>query len=596
VPGAALAPAFAPPPADVLHASSLSFVGLGADGDFATADASGPGSTPAVLALDPAPDGVRIVGGAHPTSVVVTPDGGYAFVAMTNVDRIATVALRGNARVTGGTELRLFDRGPYGTQPAALALSRDGTRLYVALAGLNAIAVLDARDPLHLHRLGLLPTGWFPTALSLSADDRTLFVVNTKGFGHDSDGAVDHSPDTDSRAVWSTLQKIDLGSVALSQTTATALKNTRDVRRTPPVYPRALRNVVVILEESKSFDAMLGDLGYGPADPGDVRYGAAITPNLHALARRFAVAGNMFADAQDCGAAHQFMLDGTATVYAERAGSMPGGTQPLVDSTEDPEDAPRAGSIFNDLARHHISFRDYGDLVRLAGYDDGSAADPRATDPDFAGIDDRLAPTQGLGGRYTTDAPGPAVLAGHVDLDYPGWNLRIRDERRAREFVRDYSALVRAHRQPRYTHIWLPADHTGTGPGLPPAAEEVADGDRALGTIVAYLSRLPSWKDTAVFVLPDDAQNSPDHIDAYRTYALVISPYAKRHYIGMRHLSTVSVLKTAEEILRVPPVSLGDLLATDMSDFFTPRVDSRPFAALAVPDQTTRVGANSPEP
>jgi hypothetical protein len=138
---------------------------------------------------------------------------------------------------------------------------------------------------------------------------------------------------------------------------------------------------------------------------------------------------------------------------------------------------------------------------------------------------------------------------------------------------------VNARNQPRYTHIWLPADATGSGPDIPPAAEEVADGDRALGTIVAYLSRLPSWRHTAIFVLADDAQGSRDHVDAYRSYALVISPYAKRHYVGMEHLSTVSVLKTAEQILDLPPLALGDLLATDMSDFFTAQPDVRAFTA-----------------
>jgi hypothetical protein len=353
--------------------------------------------------------------------------------------------------------------------------------------------------------------------------------------------------------------------------------------------------VVVIVQEQKTFDAMLGDLGYGPADPRFVQFGAAVTPNLHALARRYALAGNMFADAQRSDGAHEFLASGMATLFSERTLLVNNG-RPLAGSNEDPEDYPRLGSIFNDLARHHISFRDYGDLVRVAGYDDEPDADPRATDPAFAGIDDRLAPTQGLGGRYTADVPAPAVLAGHIDLDYPGWNLRIRDERRAREFIRDYSRLVATHRQPRYTHIWLPADRTGIGPGIPPAAEEVADGDRALGMIVAYLSRLPSWKNTAIFVLPDDAQDARDHVDAYRTYAIVISPFAKERFIGMRHLSTVSVLKTAEQILKIPPLTLGDLLATDMSDFFSPEPDARPFAALAVPAQTARTGPPEPEP
>jgi hypothetical protein len=126
----------------------------------------------------------------------------------------------------------------------------------------------------------------------------------------------------------------------------------------------------------------------------------------------------------------------------------------------------------------------------------------------------------------------------------------------------------------------LPGDATGTGPDIPIVEEEVADGDRALGTIVQYLSRLPDWRHMAIFIVAADAQGSRDHVDADRCYAVVVSPYAKRHYLGMRHLSTVSVLKTAEQILGLPPLALGDLLATDMSDFFTSHPDMRSFRAI----------------
>ncbi|MFN2460090.1 MAG: alkaline phosphatase family protein [Candidatus Velthaea sp.] len=585
-PAQPLAPPFRLPAPDPLRASSLSLLALAAGGDLSGAAAQAPPFVPA-LPMDGATDGATRVGGAHPTAIAVSPDAAYAYVAMTNVDRIATVALTGTPRVVGGTELRLFDRGPYGTQPDAVALTRDGTRLYVALAGLNAIAVIDARDPVHLHRLGLIPTGWYPTALALSADDRTLYVVNAKGFGHDAGFTGDLALDADSNAVWSTFEKIDLGHIRLNDATLTTLSNTRAVvGAKAPVYPK-LRNVVIILEENKTFDSMLGDLGYGPADPAYVQYGAAITPNLHALARRFAVAGNVFADAEESDAGHQFAAGGVATAYTEKTLLVKNGRRPLVNKNEDPEDYPRAGYIFNNLARHHISFRDYGDLVRVSGYDEGAAPDPKTDDPQYRDENDRDAATQGLGGRYALDVPAPAVLAGHVDPNYPGWNLRIRDERRAHEFLRDYDALVRTHNQPRYTYIWLPADHTGHGKFIPPIPEEVADGDRALGEIVEYFSRLPSWRNTVIFVMPDDAQSTRDHVDEHRTYALVISPYARRRYVGMRHLSTVSVLKTSEQILGLPPLALGDLLATDMSDFFTTRADLRFFTAIPVAPQTS---------
>jgi DNA-binding beta-propeller fold protein YncE len=573
------APAFGSPPADLEHASSLSLVGLGTGG--ATA-AFVPEDT-SFVPMDPAPDGLRLVGGAHPTAIVATPNGAYAFVAMTNVDRIATVQLAGRPHVVGGTELRLFDRGPYGTQPSALALSHDGSRLYVALAGLNAIAVIDARDPAHLHRLGLIPTGWYPTALALSSDDRTLYVANTKGFGHEAGFSGDPATFGDANAVWSTLQKIDLGAVRLGTATMTTLRNTRRVAAKASSYPNAITNVVVLVEEDKTFDVMLGDLGAPWGDPALVSFGRSITPNLHALAQRYALAANFFADAEESGAAHQFLTSGMTTLYAERTLYAKDGSGALFGMNEDPEDQPRLGSIFNALQRHGVSYRDYGDLLRISGYDDGQATDPHADDPPSAGAGDALSQTEGLGGLYALNVPAPGALDGHVDTNYPGWNPRITDVRRAHEFIRDYSALVAAHQQPRYTYVWLPGDHTENAPGGPPIAAAVADGDRALGEIVQYLSRLPSWKHTAIFVLPDDAQSARDHVDEYRSYALVISPYAKRHYVSRRHLSTASVLKTSEQLLHLPPLDLGDLLATDMSDCFTKKPDARPFTALQVP-------------
>jgi YVTN family beta-propeller protein len=587
----ATTPPFRTPFADAQHASAVSFVGLAPGGDLAIQDA-----TPfanAALAMDSAPDGTRTVGGAHPTAVVTTPNGAFAFVAMTNVDRVATVSLNGTPRVLGGTELRLFDKGPYGTQPSALALAKDGSRLYVALAGLNAVAVIDARDPVHLHRLGLIPTGWYPTALALASDDRTLYVVNTKGYGHDAGFTGDPKISADSNAVWSTLQKVDLSAVQLKTTTMTTLANTRRVLTKPVTYPKGIDHVVVILEENKTFDAMLGDLGvaYG-GEPALVSFGESVTPNLHALARRYGLATNMFADAEESDAGHQFLAGGMATLYSERTLYAKGGRVPLVNKNEDPEDYPRLGYVFNALARHHVSFRDYGDFIRVSGYDEGGAPDPKTDDPQYAGIDDKDAPTQGLGGLYGLDVPAPAVLDGHVDLNFPGWNLRIRDERRAKEFIRDYGALVAQGRQPRFTYIWLPADHTGVGPGIPPIPEEVADGDRALGSIVQYLSHLPSWRHTALFVLPDDAQSSRDHVDEYRTYTIVAGPFVKPHYRGAHHLSTVSVLKTSEQILGLGTLALGDLLATDMSDFFTARGDTAPYDAIPVPAQTASAEGN----
>jgi YVTN family beta-propeller protein len=538
-----VSPAFDRAPADAQNASSLSLLTLDASGAIA-----GPSD---VLPMDAPPDGLRTVGGAHPTAVITTANGAYAFVAMTNVDRIATVALGATPHVAGGTELRLFDKGPYGTQPTALALSRDASRLYVALSGLNAIAVIDARDPLHLHRLGLIPTGWSPSALALGADGRTLFVANQNGFGHDSGFVGNPQSGTDAGAKWSTLERIDLAGVKLADTTRAALGAARNVVAVPPALPSVFHNVVLIVAGERNYDEVLGDLGAGPGAPSFTVYGAATTPNLHALAMRFGLAGNMFADA---GArAQDIVAGGIASAFTERLAPVREARRPLGFAGEDPEDQLRLGTIFHELARHELSFRDYGAFFNVSG-----------TTP----------------GGYTQNVPAPAVLAGHVDPTYPAWNASASDTARAEEFVRDFGALTAAHRQPRFAYVALPAGVGGPG-GAPASETAVAEGDRALGTIVDFLSHLPSWRTTLVIVVPAGARTGRDHIDASRTFALVISPYVKHGYIGMRHLSTASVLKTVDRVFKLPPLSLGDLLANDMGDFFGSQPDMRSYVAAA---------------
>jgi DNA-binding beta-propeller fold protein YncE len=545
LPQPATNPAFDVPAADANDASSLSAIALDAGGGLA-----GPSGT---LPMDTPPDGLRLVGGAHPTAIVTTADANYAFVAMTNVDRIATVALGAAPHVAGGTELRLFDRGPYGMQPTALALSRDASRLYVALTGLDAIAVIDARDPLHLHRLGLIPTGWAPSALALSSDDRTLFVTNQNGLGYDTNFTGNPETGADARAVWSTLERIDLAQVKLADTTRAALAAARNVVAMPPPLPPLIHNVVLVVEGDKNYDEVLGDLGVGPGVPSFTLYGAADTPNLHALARRFGLAGNFFAEPGDD--AQDVVAGGIASAFTERTKPVQVARRPLGFVNEDPEDMLRLGTVFHELARHNLSFRDYGGFLDVSG-----------TTP--AG--------------YTQNVPAPAILADHVDLNYPAFSAKVPDAIRAAEFVRDFGALSASHRQPRFAYVALPGG--GDGPTGTAATEaSVVDGDRALGTIVAFLSHLPSWRTTVVFVLPASASMGRDHIDASRTYALAISPFVKHGYLGMRHLSPASVLKTIDAVFKLPALSLGDLLANDMGDFFGTRPDVRPYEAATAP-------------
>ena len=548
------APAFGAPRADEARSSSLSV--------FTASGALDPPEDAANVPMDPVPDGLQNVGGARPDAIAVRHSGSYAYVAMANVDRVATVSLGAYPRVVAGLFLRLFDDAPFGTQPSAETLSRDDKRLYVALAGLNAVAVIDAADPAHLHRLGLIPTAWYPSALALSPDGRYLYVTAAKGV----DG-------------WGELQRVDLKRLPLEAATLSTFRYNRvaSASRATSVVPAlrsgkrssAIDHVIYIAVGDESYDAIFGDLGRGNSDPAFVTDGAATTPNLHALAAAYGIADNFYVADANLDANAQAALGGAASLYTQRVVHVNTGRMPLDDRGDDPEDYPRAGYLFNALQRAGLSYRDYGGLMTLSGYraaaPQQAAARNRGRNPQPAAVS-----ALGLGGAYTLDVPALAALDGHVDLAYPGWNPAIGDGARVAEFTSDMGRLVEADQEPAFTYLWLPA----TGPGGMGAA------DRALGKAIAFLSGTPHWSSTAVFVVGEGIAGPRDHVNGARSYALVVSPLARPGYVGSRHLSVASVVKTEEELLGLPPLSLADLLSTDMADFFGQVPYPRTYQAL----------------
>ena len=519
-----LQPQFAAPAFDPSKSSSLTVFQSsgGATGD------------PATVPMDPAPDGTQIVGGAAPGATVISRDGQSAYVALSNVDRVAVVALTGQPRVVRGLDLRLYPGAPYGAEPSAEAISPDGKRLYVALAGLNSIAVLDARRATR-YRYGLIPTGWYPTALALSRNGRYLFAVGSKGVNG-----------------WGMLQRIDLKHTSLVKATLAALRYNRTpgVAQFNPVIPplrsnkrsEVIDHVVYIAVGPQGYDATFGDLKDDAGSPrgnGDASlslYPESVTPNLHALARTYALADNFYAPDGDVDIAKEFATASDATLYQQLVAAAGAARSPMDDHGDDPEDYGRTGYLFNAMARAGLTFRDYGALLHLSGYD---------------------------GAQYHLDVPALAALNGNVDLAYGKTlaNSKVDpDAARAAEFQRDMQRYVAADRVPSFTYLRVPSE---AGPAGAAAA------DRALGAIVDYVSHTPHWSSTAIFIVPEGSQGSPDHVDSMRSYALVVSPVARRGYVGDAHLSVASVVKTEEEILGLPPLTLNDLLASDMAGFFS---------------------------
>jgi DNA-binding beta-propeller fold protein YncE len=515
-------PEFAAPAFDPAKSSTLSVLDLSAANAIAD---------PATVPMDPAPDGTQIVGGAAPGAITLSKDGRLAYVALSNVDRIAVVSLIGAPRVVRGLDLRLYPGAPFGAQPSAEALSPDGKRLFVALAGLNSVAVLDAKRTTR-YRFGLIPTAWYPSAIALSSNGRYLYVASAKGV----DG-------------WGVLQRIDLKHTSLVKATLSALRYNRtpSVAKFDPVIPPLRSNkrsevidrVVYIAVGDRTYDAMLGDLkddsggAHGNGDAALSLYPESTTPNLHQLARSYALADNFYAADADPNLAKQVATASDATLYQQLVDAAGAARSPLQDHGDDPEDYGRTGYLFNAMARAGLTYRDYGGLLRLSGYD---------------------------GSLYHYDVPALGALAGNVDLNYPGYNPKVTDSARADEFVHDMQRYVEADRMPNFTYVSLPSGDT---------AAAVGDADRALGKIVDFISHTPHWSSTAVFVVPAAIESPTDHVNAMRSYALVVSPLARRGFVAEDHLSVASVVKTEEEIFGLPPLSLSDLLASDLAPCFT---------------------------
>jgi hypothetical protein len=332
------------------------------------------------------------------------------------------------------------------------------------------------------------------------------------------------------------------------------------IARFNPIIPALRSNkrsdvidhVVYVAVGTQSYDAMLGDLRDGSGNPhgngeSDLAvYPQSVTPNLHALAQSYALADNFYASDADLDLAKDFATAAQPTLYDELVTTAGAARSPMSDYGDDPEDYGRSGYLFNALTRAGLSFRDYGGLLRLSGYD---------------------------GSGYHLDVPALAALNGNVDLGYPSLNAsnpKINDVTRAAEFDQDMERYVQADAVPNFTYVWLPTAQGAAG---------AADADRALGQIVDFVSHTPHWSSTAVFVVPEGSQGSRDHVSPLRSYALVVSPLAKRGYVGDVHLSVASVVKTEEEIFGLPALTLNDLLATDMSDFFTDAPAPEPYTA-----------------
>jgi DNA-binding beta-propeller fold protein YncE len=529
----------------------------------------------------PLADAGRIAAGRHPSAMLLNRDGTRLFVASGSTDRVTVIDTH-----TRATVAQLLDPPPAGpgegSTPNALALSSDGTRLFVAEADNNAVAVFDlsARvsgvasasggDTL----VGRIPTQWYPTAVLASGDSLSVVTGKGAGTGPDMDGPDPmHPREANSRAFTLGQTSGTLETFALARASAAALApytarvaaahgwSTRDTARA--AYP-PFEHVIYIIKENRTYDQVLGDLPVGDGDTSRVFFPRAISPNQHALAERFGVFDRFFTNAEVSPDGHNWSTAAYATDYLEK--TVPSnysgrgrtydyeGTNGGFAAENIPDDdvsEPASGYLWDLAQRAGITFRNYGEFVV----------------------------TKTSGGR-TTYVGNKPFLATHTNPDYPGFDLGILDQTRMDVWLREFAEQVRTNSFPALEIVRLPNDHTsGARAGSRTPRAYMADNDLALGRMIDALSHSPYWKNTVVFVVEDDAQNGPDHVDSHRAPFQVISAYTKGGVLH-RWTNTTDVVATIGEILHLGALSQFDYYGRPLRDVWRATPDLTPYSVL----------------
>ena len=342
--------------------------------------------------------------------------------------------------------------------------------------------------------------------------------------------------------------------------------------------PSVFKHVIYIIKENRTYDQVLGDDPRGNGDPRLTMFGERITPNQHKMVRDFVLLDNLYCCSILSADGHQWSTTAFGTDYIER--SFAGWPRSYPDGMGDNEVDALAyaptGFIWDNALKHGKTLRDYGEFtihtVRWA--DPSRKGAPVWTDA----WEERLRPT----GRILFGSrPAIETLRRHISSDYVGWSMEVPDQYRADVFIRELAEFEKKGTYPELTLVCLPDDHTsGTSEGKPTPAAFAADNDLAFGRIVEAVAKSRFWKDTVIFAVEDDPQDGWDHVSGYRTTAYVVSPYTKRGAVVSTMYNTVSILRTIEQILGLPPMNQFDAAAEPMSDCFTDRPDFTPFKAV----------------
>jgi 6-phosphogluconolactonase (cycloisomerase 2 family) len=520
---------------------------------------------------------------SHPTEMALSPDGKTLFVACANSTRVSVLDVSANGKALETINCALYATAPSGNTPSSLSLTPDGELLFVANADANNIAVFNVSQRGKAKGLGFIPTGWYPTSVRFNPANKQLYFTNGKGL---SSRANPQGPGPFQfrglRPVYQYIAGLLHGTLGIlpAPTPETMLKYTKLAYQCSPLradagvvgappddnpIPRklgeksAIKHCIYIIKENRTYDQVFGDMKEGNGDPSLCLFGEKVTPNHHRLARQFVLLDNFYVEGEVSADGHQWSMAAYATDFVEKVWPLTYRGSPLKklsrypsEGEYDPVARPAGGYIWDRAKEAGISYRSYGEWI-----DNGRKR------PD---------------GTFEDSKPRVKALEGHFDPRFHGYDLDYPDQKRADRFIEELHRFEKEGEMPRLTILRLPNDHTyGTRVDKLTPTALVADNDLALGRVVEVVSRSKFWKDTAIFVIEDDAQNGPDHVDAHRTVALVVSPYTKRRHVDSTMYSTSSMLRTMELILGLKPMSQFDAAATPMYASFQSKPDMTPY-------------------
>ena len=511
--------------------------------------------------------------GDNPNDLCISKNGRWLFVANANDNTVSKIDTRTN-KVTETLNSAVYPTTLSGSTSNGVALSADDKTLYIANADNNCVAVFDISAAGASVAKGFIPTGWYPTCVRVK--NKKLWVANGKGFsslpnpeGPNPAGKKQHvlihaADSAQPKGVQYIGGGLLVGSMSiLGEPTQQQLagyskavynntpyskdkeSNAVSAAGNPvpakPAEVSPIKHIFYIIKENRTYDQVLGDVKEGNGDTSLVLFGEKITPNQHAIAKQFVLLDNFYVDGEVSADGHNWSMGAYATDFMEKNWPTSYGSRGLGARGKT---ALNKKYIWDQASQSNVSFRTYGEFA-------------------------------------TTKSASIPVLEGHYVKTFEGFNLKIMDTVRYHAWENDFDSLINAGELPQLMTIRFGTDHTeGTAAGRPTPFSHVADNDLAIGMFLEHVSKSPVWKESVVFILEDDAQNGPDHVDAHRSPAYVAGGYVKRNYVDHSMYTTSSMIHTMEMILGMPPMTQYDAAAPTMWRCFNNQPDISPFTLL----------------